>query len=284
MSGSAPKDEGGAPAAIEAAAPVSTAEFTPHTATPSLMEGLQAPGDVPVVETPAATPAAEAPVEAAAAPEEKPAEAAAEAKPAEAAAAADDKPAEAAPVELEPITYPEWKLPEGVAPDKGKLGQFTEVLAQHRVSPEVGQALLDQHTAAMQSFVNEYAEKYNADAHRIFGETRANWANQVKADPEVGGARFDTAMGVVARVRDAAVSGAKPGSAQYDADVKAFNEFLAVTGAGDHPAFIKFVHRMGKYMDEPGLPPANAGAPKNGGMAPRRLKDTYKSNEARNGQ
>jgi hypothetical protein len=262
-----------APAVIvavpEAVAPESSLapEFTPHTDTPSLLETLRAPGEV--AEAP--KPDAPAVVE----PE----------KAAEPAAPEAPKPVEPPapePVVLEPIVYPEWKLPEGIQPDKEALGKYSEILGEHRIAPEVGQALLDKHTEAMR----QYAEHLSREQHRVFGETRANWNKEIMADPELGGAGHQTAMGAIARMRDRFISSAKPGTDQYKSDESAFNQFLAITGAGDHPQFHKMLHRIAAVLDEPRLPPPNAGPVPNGG-APKRtgMASIYRnSSDARGGQ
>jgi hypothetical protein len=241
-----------------------TPAFVPHTETPSLLETIKAPGAT--VEAPKTA--------------EPPASASDPAKPDE-PAPVETKPAEPAPAVAEPISYPEWKLPDGVQPDREALSKYTELLGEHRIAPEVGQALLDRHTAAMQ----QYAEHLSREQHRVFGETRAQWNKEIMADPELGGAGHQTAMGAIARMRDRFISSAKPGTEQYRSDESAFNQFLAITGAGDHPQFHKMLHRIAAVLDEPKLPPANAGPVPNGGMPKKTgMASIYKpSSDARGG-
>jgi hypothetical protein len=243
-----------------------------HTETPTLLGELKSPeAPAPVVETPASVEVVAEPAA------DDPANPVAD-KPAEPAAAVE-------PAALEPIVYPEWKLPEGVQPDKAALAQYSDILAQHRVSPEVGQALLDQHTAAMQQFKQAYADQTSRDQHRVFGETRAEWVKQVLADPEIGGAGHQTAMGAIARVRDVLASSARPGTPQYEKDMTELNTALAVTGMGDHPVLLKLLHRAARFIDEPGMGPVGIKPPPDPGSKPKSLRDIYKQNtEARNGQ
>ena len=44
--------------------------------------------------------------------------------------------------------------------------------------------------------------------------------------------------------------------------------FAAMTGAGDHPLFLKLLHRAARYVDEPGLPPPSPKPPPGNGRAP----------------
>lgn len=241
--------EGVVEAAVE---PVVEPEVTKlHTDTESLLETL---GDKP------AEP--EAPKE----------EALVEAKPEE-VKPEGEKPAqvepEAAP-ESEPIAYEAFKLPEGIEPDQGQIGEYTGLLGKHRIPQEVGQELLDLHTAALTTFVDGQRERTLADQHAAFDAVRADWRKQVMADEQLGGAGWETAKGVIARTRDLFMSGSKPGTPEYVKDTKEFNDFLRVTGAGDHPAFLKFIHNVGRRFDEPALPPSDIKPSPNNGAAPRR--------------
>lgn len=193
-----------------------------------------------------------------------------------------DKPEEAAPegdkpVELEPITYEAFKLPEGIEPDKQKIGEYTEVLGKHRIPQEIGQELLDLHTNSLKEYAELLGNRTLSDQHAAFDAVRADWRKQVMADEQIGGAGWDTAKGVIARTRDLFMSGSKPGTPEYAKDSQAFNDFLRVTGAGDHPAFLKFIHNVGRRFDEPALPPANIKPSPNNGAAPRQrgLRNLY---------
>lgn len=239
---------------VEAAPVVAAAEPNPHE-TPTLLEGFKdkveeaAPAEVKT-EEPAAEPVAEAKVEEPKV-EEKPAD-----EPVE-------KPVEAA--DLPPITY-EFKLPEQLKDDGDKMSAFTGVLSESRVPPEAGQKLLDMHATAMQS----YAEKVQQDQLKVWNDTRAEWRKQVLADPQLGGAGHQTSMSAIARMRDLFVG---------EKDMPAFDEFLRVTGAGDHPAFLKLLHSAARHFDEPGMPPSNPKPPANNGQGPKgRFRDVIYDN------
>lgn len=256
--GNAPATPGAetAPAAPVEAAPAASFEqpaFTPHTEVKTLLEGAGAPE--PVVETkPEAKP--EEPVVEAKPEEQKPVE---EAKAEE--ARPEEKPVEATP---EPITYPEFKLPEGIVADPEKVSALTAILGEHRIAPEVGQKLVDLHSASLKQF----ADATLANQHKAFAEVREGWRKNVLADPQIGGAGHQTAIQAIARMRDAFVSDAKPTTPKYAADMAAFNDFLAVTGAGDHPAFLKFIHNVARKLDEPRLPPPDPKPTKANGVDP----------------
>lgn len=230
--------EPAATSAVEPASPAPAAEpsadsqgadgaVTPHTDTPTLLE------------TGAPEPASEEkPAEPAAPEPEKPADPVAEPKPAE-------PPPEAAP-EVVPVVY-EFTMPEGIKAEPEQLSAYTDVLREAGVAPEAGQRLLDMHAAEIQ----RHAVQTLTDQHRIFGETRAGWRQAIAADEELGGAGHRTTMAAAARVRDLLVPEERR---------EAFNDFLRVTGAGDHPEFIRVLARAAKYFDEAPAP-AHTGRP-----------------------
>ncbi len=194
----------------------------------------------------------------------KPAEAAKAAeKPGEKAAAAA-KPAEAAAAPT-PIDFTKFKMPDALkdtTADNPRMVEFTGALQEALANPQdAGQKLLDMHATAM----TEYANQTLKNQIKAFNETRNSWAKDVMGDAQIGGAGHDTAMGAIARMRDMLVSTANPGTKEYAADHKALDTFLRVTGAGDHPVFLRMLHNAARYFDEPGLPPDNPQPPPDNG-------------------
>ncbi|HQT65358.1 MAG TPA: hypothetical protein PLO16_12680 [Acidocella sp.] len=252
-------DPAAAATVVEPAAPAAP-EFTPHTDTPSLLQGV---GAEPVVKTPAAEPVADpaATVEPTKPEEPKPGD----------PAATTTEPLAPEPAAPEPITYPEFTLPDGLVPDPTIMGKYTETLGKYGVKPEAAQELLNMHAEAFKT----YQAQTLAAQHEAFGKMREQWRNQVMSDPQLGGSGHQTAMGAVARMRDMLVSNAKLGSEQYVKDTKELNDFLATTGAGDHPVFLRMLHRAARYLDEAAMPPPNPGVPPNIGTKPKGLRSIY---------
>ena len=263
----------------EPAAAAAALEFT--TDKPSMLDAFDK-GKEPAAEPaePAKEPeaAAAAPAKEAepAAPATEPAKPVAEAaKPdepaAEAAKAAE--PAAPAPV-LEPIVY-NFTTPEvlkGATLDAPVMAEFTKSLGEYRAAPELGQKLLELHANAMV----DYAKHTLSEQHRAFNQTRDGWRKDVLADEQIGGSGHQTAMGAIARMRDMLVP---------EADRPQFEQFLRITGAGDHPQFLKLLHRAAKYFDEPGLPPENPKPPpdigRQNGKGSHILYDNPRSNRNR---
>lgn len=243
----APIEQAPAAASAPAAAPVDPALTSP----PSLLEEFGKDKDAKPAEA-----AGDKPVDGAAKPAEgdKPA-VEAEKKPDEAAAKPEDKkpdekkpepavetkPPE--PVKLEPIEY-KYELPETLKLDDALKTDLHGALDAFRAEPTNVQPLIDLHNKV----INEFAAATRREQYSVFNDTRAGWRKDVMADPEIGGAGHQTAMGAIARMRDLAVP---------EKDRPAFDEFLRITGAGDHPAFLRAMHNFARYFDEPAPPPPN---------------------------
>lgn len=187
----------------------------------------------------------------------KPAEKPAETK----AANIPVEPAKPAPVEYK------YELPATLKMDNALKSRVEGIFDEFRADPGANvQKLIDLHNEQMTS----YADHLGKEQVRIFNETRANWRKEVLADPEIGGAGHETAMGAIARMRDLTVP---------EGDRDSFNQFLAVTGAGDHPVFLRMLHNFARYFDEPTVAPPNAKPPADiGSTPPRRMRDLYGKN------
>lgn len=187
-------------------------------------------------------------------PADKPADA--KADPAEGEAKPEgENPADEAPKpELPKVDY-KYDLPETIQMDDGQKEEFHKALDEFRADPEKGaQHLIQMHEKTMQS----YAEHLSNEQWRVFNEMRAEQRKEVMADPVLGGAGFNTAMGVIARMRDKFASSSTPGTAEYEADLKAFDVMLRTTGVGDNIHFLRLLHNVGRKFDEPPLPPPGA--------------------------
>jgi hypothetical protein len=160
------------------------------------------------------------------------------------------KPVEVPAVETKPVAEVKYdfKLPEALKADDAKILEFTNLLKEGSVSPEIGQKLIDMHAAAM----TEYAQNVvPAAQHATWRDTVKGWSNRTKGDGELGGSGYETTMQAAARMRNMLVSSAKPGTAKYKQDMTEFQEFDAATHASSHPALIRILNNAARYLDEP---------------------------------
>lgn len=208
----------------------------------------------------------------------KPAEPKSEPKPDAAAKSAEVAPAQEVkppePAASAPVNY-EYTLPETIKMDDALKGDFHGALDAFRNDPAKGaQGLVDLHNKAMQN----YADELTRNQWKTFNDTRRGWQTRTMADPEIGGAGYETSMGAIARMRDLFISYGRTEqeAAEFRND---FNDFLKVTGGGDHPAFLKMLHTAARIMDEAPMPSPGAKPPANIGKAPGRgLRGMYKTN------
>ena len=255
-----------APVVVDAApAPAPAPSVAPETPPPASPDQVAPVEAAPVVAEPAAA-GAETPTE------HKPTllEEALEPKKDEAKPVEGEKPAETveakpegevAKVELPPIDYFAAEggitVPETLKLDDGQRTALTEALDGYRAEPgiESAQKIIDLGAKMM----TDYAEHTSREQWRVFNETNEKWKTDVMADPVIGGSGHLTAMKVVGDVIAALVP---------KEERAAFNEMLRVTGAGNHPAFLRAFHRGGKFFKEAGPPPPNPTPPPNNGRRP----------------
>ena len=162
-----------------------------------------------------------------------------------------EKPAD--PAAQPPAFDYKYELPASITMDEAQRTEVHGALDKFRENPAEGaQALLDLHAAKMQEFADGVAgAQVNA-----WNTTRNDWRTKIMADEQLGGARHRTTMAAVARMRDLFVT---------EGHQQEFKDFLAATGAGDHPAFIRLLHNVARRFDEPAMPPPNPQPPPNNG-------------------
>lgn len=148
----------------------------------------------------------------------------------------------------EPITYESLTLPEGLSLDaEAPLSKsFLEIINDPKLSrAELAQRLVD----LQANSVTEASER----GSREFTEMVSGWRQQLKDDPEIGGANEAETLREANRVVN---SYGTPGLKQA----------LVTSGLGNHPEFARFLRKIAPMISEP--KPVNAGGPKPNGAAP----------------
>ncbi len=162
----------------------------------------------------------------------------------------------APPATPAPLEY-KFTPPEGVTIDPAAITPFVDILKANNISPEVGQKIYDLHAAA----VTQYRANTLLEQHKAWAGVRQLWQTQLMGDPELGGSGFATVKSAVARMRDLFVP---------ERSRKEFDDFLNVTGAGEHPAVWRLLWNVAKAFDEPAPTPAGGTPPPNHGKPPSR--------------
>lgn len=148
-------------------------------------------------------------------------------KPAE-AVVDPNKPAEPAP-KAEPLTAEALKFPEGFTADAEASGKFLEIANELGLSSEAANKLV-----GLQADLMKQASEAGS---KLWEDTQKQWQDQVRADPEIGGTKLEENLSHIAKLLT---------SHGNDEVRQAFD----ITGAGNHPAVIKFLSKIGKELGE----------------------------------
>lgn len=153
-------------------------------------------------------------------------------------------------------SYDALKVPDGVNADAPLVGAFKKSAAEHGLSTEAAQALMDTVTPELQAAIRA--------PYETWANTVTQWVADVKADPEIGGAKFEENLGFAAQAIDQ-FGGPK------------LREAMRFTGAGANPEFVRFCVRVGKGIAEGGFVGGGAapekGVPLSTKMYPSMAKD-----------
>lgn len=152
------------------------------------------------------------------------------------ASSGDDATAEAAP--FEGLTAPEGFE----ALDADALAEATPILRGLGVeTTERAQEVIGQFAPVLKGMV-ERAGAAQIEAQRAAqAELSREWAQEVRSDPELGGANYDRTVALSARAKEQFFSGEEG---------EAFREYLAVTQLGNHPAMIRGFARIGAAISD----------------------------------
>jgi hypothetical protein len=190
----------------------------------ALLEGES--GDAPAGGAPAAAPAPATPAPAApatpASPDAglTPPGSLLDEKPEDAPKPDEAKPEDAKPDD-KPIEYEPFKLPDGVEVNAEKLGEFSKIAAESGLTQEVAQKIVDLYSSELKAMTEA--------PMRAWTELQNTWRDQVKNDPEIGGANLDKNLATTkAGLKNLLGEGADK-----------FFAALNVTGAGNNPEIIR---------------------------------------------
>lgn len=156
-------------------------------------------------------------------------------KPATDEARPDDKAAE----KVVPEKY-EFKAPEGMALDPELTGELEGVARGLELSQEQAQQVADLGV--------KLAQKFQAKQLEIVQQARTDWANQTRADAEIGGAN----------VAQNVATAEKALTAFGTPELRAL---LKESGIGNHPEVIRAFYRVGKAISEDRVVTGRVGTP-----------------------
>lgn len=132
------------------------------------------------------------------------------------------------------IKYEDFKLPEGVQPEKELLNSFTPYAAKHGLTQEQAQELVTLYADWLKTHDDAQAQS-TAELHKSWGES-------IASDKEIGGAALDNNLAYAAKVID-----------KFGGDE--IREIFDVSGIGNHPNMVKMFIKIGKAFAEDTLTP-----------------------------
>jgi hypothetical protein len=150
---------------------------------------------------------------------------------------AQAKAEKSAPVEI--------KVPDGASIDKASMEGFVKVAGELGLDSVKAQKIADHYFSMQKTSLAAQAEQ------------STKWAEEAKADPEIGGAKFDATLDVAKKALD------RFGGT----DLK---ELLVSTGLGNHKAIIRAFAKAGQAIAEDKIAPT-AGMSGGGELSPAEI-------------
>ena len=136
---------------------------------------------------------------------------------------------------FEPIAADAITLPEGVERDEEAITGFLEIMNNQELSrADLAQKLVDYQVSAQQKGMEASVEA----ATSLWDQTQDEWRTAAEALPEIGGEALPATLAQI-----------KKGLIAAGADESTFDA-MNLTGAGNHPAIIKVLHKLTASVTE----------------------------------
>lgn len=138
-----------------------------------------------------------------------------------------------------PETYTNFTAPEGYTIDPKTIEAAAPIFKDLGLTQDQAQKLVDFHTQQMITAAKAPEAAYEA--------TRSEWQAKVQSDPELAKAVNGDKVGLDAVKLDIGRALNAMGDAPLAAEFKAA---MDLTGAGDHPAFVKTFWKLSQFITE----------------------------------
>lgn len=132
-----------------------------------------------------------------------------------------------------PEKYEAFKLPDGVKLDDAQVADLQATAKDLNLTQDQAQKLVDRDL--------KVRADVNAKTQADFKSTVAKWADDTRADKDIGGDKLP-----------AVLASAKRGVDTMEAQVPGLKQILDVTGFGNHPVAIKLFQKIGAMTGEDG--------------------------------
>jgi len=152
-----------------------------------------------------------------------------------------EEPPKEEPKPKAPEEYAEFAIPEGTTLDEQTATEFKGLAKELDLTQEEAQKLLDFGGGKLRAQLEA--------PYKVWNEMQAKWQAEVKADPEIGGTKYDESVKTAALVFQPGESNPFVKTA---AEETALRQALLTTGAGNNPAMVKLFVKIGTLLKEPG--------------------------------
>lgn len=149
-----------------------------------------------------------------------------------------------------PDEYADFTMPDGVEADKELVAEASVVFKEQNFTQDQAQAIVD--------FDNARQAKAAEAQQTTWADTLSGWVDEVKADKDIGGDKFDETVSVAKKAIDAF-------------GTPALASALDATGVGSHPEFVRFFHAVGVAIADDTIKHGGDG----GESRPRTAQDLY---------
>ncbi len=145
----------------------------------------------------------------------------------------DNKPADAAKPAGAPEAYTPFTMPEGIEADADLMTGFAATAKELGLSQEQAQKLVDLQVKSAQG---QDTSRRESIEQAITKQSEA-WVNELKADPELGGEKFNATVATAAK-------------AMQSFGTPELRALLNESGLGNNPELVKLFHRIGASISE----------------------------------
>lgn len=159
-----------------------------------------------------------------------------------------------------PDKYADFKLPDGVKLDADTLTAATTLFKELNLPQEGAQKLVDFHTKALASSAEAPVAAWN--------DMVKGWGEKTAVDPDIG-PKLKEVKATIGKAYDTLITLAGDKGPAMRETVTEFKQIMDLTGAGNHPAFVKMLNALasavveGKHVS--GASPSQFGQGQQGG-------------------
>lgn len=153
---------------------------------------------------------------------------------------AEQKKEEPKPEVRAPEEYADFTVPDAFKLEGQDLTDFKSFAKEQDLSQEQAQKVLD--------FAGPKIKQMIEQPYKAWNEIQSRWQAEVKADPEIGGTKYEQSVKEAGNVF---VPGESNPFIKSDVEAKSLREALKATGAGNNPAIVRLFVKMGRLLAEP---------------------------------